>query len=47
MQDALGYHGDRGLLSSLVGWIAGSATPSFVEGQSLSAEVIVPKATTV
>ncbi|KAM4576445.1 ectopic P granules protein 5 homolog [Odontesthes bonariensis] len=38
-KDALGYHGDRGLLSSLVGWIAGNATPSFVEGQSLSAEV--------
>lgn len=38
-QNALGYHGDRGLLSSLVGWIAGNATPSFIEGQSLSAEV--------
>ncbi|XP_058491865.1 ectopic P granules protein 5 homolog [Solea solea] len=38
-KDALGYHGDRGLLSSLVGWIAGNATPSFIEGQSLSAEV--------
>ncbi|XP_010772204.1 ectopic P granules protein 5 homolog [Notothenia coriiceps] len=38
-KNALGYHGDRGLLSSLVGWIAGNATPSFVEGQSLSAEV--------
>uniref|UniRef100_A0A674F4B4 Ectopic P-granules autophagy protein 5 homolog (C. elegans) n=1 Tax=Salmo trutta TaxID=8032 RepID=A0A674F4B4_SALTR len=36
---ALGYHGDRGLLSSLVGWIAGNATPSFIEGQSLSGEV--------
>lgn len=44
MQNALGYHGDRGLLSSLVGWIAGNATPSFIEGQSLSVEVRVPKA---
>lgn len=47
MQNALGYHGDRGLLSSLVGWIAGNATPSFIEGQSLSVEVRVPKASTV
>lgn len=47
MQNAVGYHGDRGLLSSLVGWIAGNATPSFIEGQSLSAEVRVPKALTV
>ncbi|XP_054630458.1 ectopic P granules protein 5 homolog [Dunckerocampus dactyliophorus] len=38
-KNALGYHGDRGLLSSLVGWIAGHATPSFIEGQSLSTEV--------
>ncbi|XP_056130367.1 ectopic P granules protein 5 homolog [Lampris incognitus] len=38
-KNALGYHGDRGLLSSLVGWIAGNATPSFIEGQSLSGEV--------
>ncbi|XP_034728378.1 ectopic P granules protein 5 homolog [Etheostoma cragini] len=38
-KNALGYHGDRGLLSSLVGWIAGNATPSFMEGQSLSVEV--------
>ncbi|XP_069565474.1 ectopic P granules protein 5 homolog [Brachyistius frenatus] len=38
-KNALGYHGDRGLLSSLVGWIAGNATPSFIEGQSLSEEV--------
>lgn len=43
----MGYHGDRGLLSSLVGWIAGNATPSFIEGQSLSVEVRVPKASTV
>lgn len=47
MQNALGYHGDRGLLSSLVGWIAGNATPSFIEGQSLSVEVRVPKAPTL
>lgn len=47
MQNALGYHGDRGLLSSLVGWIAGNAPPSFIEGQSLSVEVRVPKAFTV
>lgn len=45
MQSALGFHGDRSLLSSLVGWIAGNATPSFIEGQSLSAEVRVIKAT--
>ncbi|KAM3611891.1 uncharacterized protein V6R79_025473 [Siganus canaliculatus] len=38
-KNALGYHGDRGLLSSLVGWISGNATPSFIEGQSLSMEV--------
>lgn len=46
LQTALGYHGDRGLLSSLVGWISGNATPSFIEGQSLSAEVRDNKATT-
>ncbi|KAM8886889.1 ectopic P granules protein 5 homolog [Spinachia spinachia] len=38
-KNALGYHGDRGLLSSLVGWIAGNVTPSFIEGQSLTSEV--------
>ncbi|KAM9393292.1 ectopic P granules protein 5 homolog [Pholidichthys leucotaenia] len=38
-KNALGYYGDRSLLSSLVGWIAGNITPSFIEGQSLSAEV--------
>lgn len=47
MQNALGCHGDRGLLSSLVGWIAGNATPSFIEGQSLCAEVRYPKAPAV
>lgn len=35
------------MLSSLVGWIAGHATPSFIEGQSLSAEVQVPKTTRI
>ncbi|XP_068166676.1 ectopic P granules protein 5 homolog isoform X2 [Antennarius striatus] len=38
-KNALGYHGDRGFLSTLVGWIAGNNTPSFIEGQSLSVEV--------
>lgn len=36
---ALGFHGDRGLLSSIVGWFSGNATPSFIEGPSLSSEV--------
>ncbi|XP_072288559.1 ectopic P granules protein 5 homolog [Eucyclogobius newberryi] len=36
---ALGFHGDRGLFSSIVGWFSGNATPSFIEGHSLSAEV--------
>lgn len=44
IQNSLGYHGDRGLFSSLVDWISGNATPSFIEGQSLSAEVCVLKA---
>lgn len=47
MQNALGYHGDRGLLSSLVDWIAGNATPSFIEGQSLTEEVMFRKASAV
>ncbi|KAJ8285154.1 hypothetical protein GJAV_G00022880 [Gymnothorax javanicus] len=39
-KNALGYHGDRGLLSSLVGWItAGNVTPSFIEGNALPNEV--------
>ncbi|XP_068594938.1 ectopic P granules protein 5 homolog [Brachionichthys hirsutus] len=38
-KNALGYHGDRGLLSSLVGWFAGNITPSFIEGQSLHVEI--------
>ena len=43
IQNALSYHGDRGLFSSLVDWISGNATPSFIEGQSLSAEVCIFK----
>ncbi|KAI1900325.1 hypothetical protein AGOR_G00048810 [Albula goreensis] len=39
-KNALGYHGDRGLLSSLMGWIvAGNVTPSFIEGNALADEV--------
>ncbi|XP_077087477.1 ectopic P granules protein 5 homolog isoform X1 [Siphateles boraxobius] len=39
-KSALGYHGDKGLLSSLMGWIvAGNVTPSFIEGNSLTGEV--------
>ncbi|KAG7481387.1 hypothetical protein MATL_G00066210 [Megalops atlanticus] len=39
-KNALGYHGDRGLLSSFMGWIvAGNITPSFIEGQALAGEV--------
>lgn len=42
MQNALGYHGDKGLLSSLMGWIvAGNITPSFIEGNALTDEVSV------
>lgn len=40
MQNALGYHCDKGLLSSLVSWIvAGNVTPSFVEGNANSSQV--------
>ncbi|XP_072520636.1 ectopic P granules protein 5 homolog isoform X3 [Salminus brasiliensis] len=39
-KNALGYHGDRGLLSSFMGWIvAGNITPSFIEGHALTSEV--------
>ncbi|XP_010075548.1 PREDICTED: ectopic P granules protein 5 homolog, partial [Pterocles gutturalis] len=39
-KNALGYHCDKGLLSSLVSWIvAGNATPSFVEGNASSSQV--------
>uniref|UniRef100_A0A4W4HAL5 Ectopic P granules protein 5 homolog n=1 Tax=Electrophorus electricus TaxID=8005 RepID=A0A4W4HAL5_ELEEL len=39
-KNALGYHGDKGLLSSLMGWIvAGNITPSFIEGNALTGEV--------
>lgn len=42
LQNALGYHGDKGLLSSLMGWIvAGNITPSFIEGNALTSEVCV------
>ncbi|KAI5280116.1 Ectopic P Granules Protein 5-like [Manis pentadactyla] len=39
-KNALGYHCDRSLLSSLVSWIvAGNITPSFVEGIAMSTQV--------
>uniref|UniRef100_A0AAV2MR95 Ectopic P granules protein 5 homolog n=1 Tax=Knipowitschia caucasica TaxID=637954 RepID=A0AAV2MR95_KNICA len=38
-KSAFGFYGDRGLFSSIVGWFSGNATPSFIEGQSLNAEV--------
>ncbi|NXG48026.1 EPG5 protein, partial [Psilopogon haemacephalus] len=39
-KNALGYHCDKGLLSSLVSWIvAGNLTPSFVEGNANSSQV--------
>ncbi|XP_012860183.2 ectopic P granules protein 5 homolog isoform X2 [Echinops telfairi] len=39
-KNALGYHCDRSLLSSLVSWIvAGNITPSFVEGVASSTQV--------
>ncbi|KAM6230930.1 ectopic P granules protein 5 homolog isoform 1-T1 [Porphyrio hochstetteri] len=39
-KNALGYHCDKGLLSSLVSWIlAGNVTPSFIEGNSNSSQV--------
>ncbi|XP_018596418.2 ectopic P granules protein 5 homolog isoform X3 [Scleropages formosus] len=39
-KNALGHHGDRGLLSSFVGWfVAGNVTPSFIEGNALPREV--------
>ncbi|XP_069482999.1 ectopic P granules protein 5 homolog [Ambystoma mexicanum] len=37
---ALGYHSDKGLLSSLVSWmVAGNITPSFIEGHSSPSQV--------
>uniref|UniRef100_A0A8D1XXF0 Ectopic P granules protein 5 homolog n=1 Tax=Sus scrofa TaxID=9823 RepID=A0A8D1XXF0_PIG len=40
IQNALGYHCDRSLLSSLMSWIvAGNITPSFVEGLALPTQV--------
>ncbi|XP_062984350.1 ectopic P granules protein 5 homolog [Elgaria multicarinata webbii] len=39
-KNALGYHCDKGLLSSLVSWIvAGNVTPSFVEGNANPTQV--------
>ncbi|KAL8204232.1 UNVERIFIED_CONTAM: Ectopic P granules protein 5, partial [Gekko kuhli] len=39
-KNALGYHCDKGLLSSLVSWIvAGNVTPSFIEGIANSTQV--------
>ncbi|XP_061469566.1 ectopic P granules protein 5 homolog isoform X3 [Rhineura floridana] len=39
-KNALGYHCDKGLLSSLVSWIvAGNITPSFIEGNANSTQV--------
>ncbi|NWR38845.1 EPG5 protein, partial [Tachuris rubrigastra] len=39
-KNALGYHCDKGLLSSLVSWIvAGNVTPSFVEGNANPSQV--------
>ncbi|XP_027791443.2 ectopic P granules protein 5 homolog [Marmota flaviventris] len=39
-KNALGYHCDRSLLSSLVSWIvAGNITPSFIEGLSMPTQV--------
>lgn len=40
VQNALGYHCDKGMLSSLVSWIvAGNVTPSFVESSANSSQV--------
>ncbi|XP_077646243.1 ectopic P granules protein 5 homolog [Lonchura striata] len=39
-KNALGYHCDKGMLSSLVSWIvAGNVTPSFLEGNANSSQV--------
>ncbi|XP_063278049.1 ectopic P granules protein 5 homolog isoform X2 [Prinia subflava] len=39
-KNALGYHCDKGMLSSLVSWIvAGNVTPSFVESNANSSQV--------
>uniref|UniRef100_K7FTW0 Ectopic P-granules 5 autophagy tethering factor n=1 Tax=Pelodiscus sinensis TaxID=13735 RepID=K7FTW0_PELSI len=39
-KNALGYHCDKGLLSSLVSWIvAGNVTPSFIESNANSTQV--------
>ncbi|XP_078718187.1 ectopic P granules protein 5 homolog isoform X2 [Lampetra fluviatilis] len=37
---ALGYHGDKGIVSSLISWVvSGNPTPSFIEGEANSSEV--------
>ncbi|XP_067888811.1 ectopic P granules protein 5 homolog [Heterodontus francisci] len=39
-KNALGYHSDRGLLTSFMSWmLAGNITPSFIEGSATSTEV--------
>ncbi|XP_059504787.1 ectopic P granules protein 5 homolog isoform X2 [Stegostoma tigrinum] len=39
-KSALGYHGDRGLLTSFMSWmLAGNLTPSFIEGNATATEV--------
>ncbi|XP_051865986.1 ectopic P granules protein 5 homolog isoform X2 [Pristis pectinata] len=39
-KNALGYHSDRGLLTSFMSWmLAGNITPSFIEGNATATEV--------
>ncbi|XP_078252336.1 ectopic P granules protein 5 homolog isoform X1 [Rhinoraja longicauda] len=39
-KNALGYHNDRGLLTSFMSWmLAGNITPSFIEGNATAIEV--------
>uniref|UniRef100_UPI00398EE457 ectopic P granules protein 5 homolog n=1 Tax=Pristiophorus japonicus TaxID=55135 RepID=UPI00398EE457 len=39
-KNALGYHSDRGLITSFMSWmLAGNITPSFIEGNATSTEV--------
>ncbi|XP_059845461.1 ectopic P granules protein 5 homolog isoform X1 [Hypanus sabinus] len=39
-KNALGYHSDRGLLTSFMNWmLAGNITPSFIEGNATATEV--------
>uniref|UniRef100_S4RB52 Ectopic P-granules 5 autophagy tethering factor n=1 Tax=Petromyzon marinus TaxID=7757 RepID=S4RB52_PETMA len=38
---ALGYHGDKGIVSSLISWVvSGNPTPSFIEGEANSSEQV-------